>query len=280
MLDKDGRLRPFSGPRSDDAPLHDRMRSTARAARLAIGWSKLELARRAGCSATTVARLERDADRIALGTAGRILDVLGARVVIDPPRVGARIEQHDAAHACCIDHLDRRLEMLGFLVQTEVEIGDGRTRGWIDLLAFHPNAALLVLDETKTELRDAGALQRQVAWYERESWRAAARFGWRPRTLVSCVTALFTSANDAAVQVNAGFYASVFPVRANELGRMLDYPEQVDRRPGRALALIDPRSTRRRWLRPTISDGRRSPPPYADYADFMRQLRAGRRGRP
>ena len=38
----------------------------------------------------------------------------------------------------------------------------------------------------------------------------------------------------------------------------------------RGVAMIDPRSKRRDWLRSLAIDGRRSKLPYRDYADFMR----------
>ena len=260
-------------------PLHERIRRSAVSARTTLGWSRDELALRSGTSHTTIARFERDASGIALGTAGRILDALGARVELDPPILSTRIEQRDAAHASCVEFVRRRLARSGFVVATEVEIGNERGRGWIDVLAFHPASGALFLDEVKSELRDVGALQRQIGWYEREVWRAAASLGWRGRVLVRAVTVLFTAANDAAVRSNAGLYGSAFPLRAADLQRLLDDPGSIADRPARALALIDPLSRRRVWLRPTMSDGRRSPPPYADYADFMRHLRT-REGRP
>jgi transcriptional regulator with XRE-family HTH domain len=265
------------GHDTDDAPLHHRVGAAARRARRTIGWSTLEVARRAGCSPTTVTRLERDGGGVAIATVGRILDVLGARIEIDPPRLGSRIDQQDAAHAICIDHQVRRFGLAGYLAATEVEIGGGRTRGWIDLVAFDPVTRVLILDETKTEFRDAGAVDRQIGWYERAVWGAAARLGWQPRVLVTCLTMLFTAANEAAIRANSGFLARAFPVRAVDLQRMIDHPSEVSRPVGRAVALIDPRSTRRQWLRPTTLDGRRSAAPYLDYADFMRHVRAGRR---
>jgi hypothetical protein len=228
-------------------------------------------------SRAAIDRFERDAAPTTLGTADAILEALGATVIIEPPQLRARVEQHDAAHALCVDHVRRRLLRLGFLVETELEIGSGSSRGWIDLLALHPARGLLFLDEAKTELRDVGGLQRQIAWYEREAWRAATRLGWRARVLVPAVTVLFTAANDAAIQAHRGSYAAAFPTRAVELQAILEEPESVLRPPPRAIALIDPASRRQAWLRPTMSDGRRSPAPYADYAAFMRSMRERRR---
>jgi hypothetical protein len=91
---------------------------------------------------------------------------------------------------------------------------------------------------------------------------------------------LFTSANDLLVSMNASALKSFFPLRASELSRLLADPSLgVDTRRSRGMALVDPRSRRTAWLRPTITDGRRSPAPYRDYADFMRTVEH-RRPRP
>jgi hypothetical protein len=41
---------------------------------------------------------------------------------------------------------------------------------------------------------------------------------------------------------------------------------------GRGLAVVDPTSKRRDWLRATRVDGRRSPAPFRDYGDAARRL--------
>ncbi len=239
-----------------------------------IGWTQRELADRAHAAQTTVWRLENGAgDGIAFATVGRVLDALGVRWVIEPALTQARVEQRDAAHAHCSAYVRRRLESLGWTVEQEAEFGDGRGRGWIDILAFEAQAEIAFVDEIKTALPDVGGLLRQVSWYERAAWSAARTRGWRPRRVIVGVTLLFTEENDAAVVANRELFAQTFPVRAREFGGLLAVPAaSVDPR-GRALALIDPLSRRRDWLRPAWADGRRSPAPYRNYADFMRIVR-------
>ena len=57
-------------------------------------------------------------------------------------------------HARCIAYVARRLRACGWDVRFEVEVGTGRYRGWIDLLALRGTTMLCV--EVKTELDDMG----------------------------------------------------------------------------------------------------------------------------
>jgi hypothetical protein len=61
-------------------------------------------------------------------------------------------------------------------------------------------------------------------------------------------------------------------VRAGALEAWLADPAGMPHPQGLGLAMIDPMSRRRNWLRPTVLDGRRRPPRYEDYSDFMRRL--------
>ena len=241
--------------------------------RAAIGWSKAELARRAGMSQSMISRLERgQATDVTIGAAWRVLEAMGARpsLTVEPPYLGDRARQRDAAHARCTSHVGRRLERSGWLVAREVEVGGGRSRGWIDVLAFHPPTGLLLVIEVKTELHDLGQVERTLGWYEREAWAAARRLGWRPRRVYSTLLLLATEANEQRLRSNREAIDTGFPARAGDLGNVIS-GSQVGP-PGRALAMIDLRSKRRIWLRPTKLDGRRSPAPYHDYAGFMRTI--------
>jgi hypothetical protein len=163
-------------------------------------------------------------------------------------------------------------------VATEFEIGGDRSRGWIDVLAYHPLTGWLLVIEIKTEIHDMGAIERSLGWYEREAMVAALRLGWRPRRSLGCLLLLATVANDGRVSDNREPIADGFPVRARELAGLVDGEGGPPRR-GRAIAMIDPLSRRAVWLRPLRLDGRRQPAPYADYADFMRSVGRRRRGR-
>lgn len=246
--------------------------------RKVIGWTQEELGARVGMSQSEVSRVEhgRLVD-LSFESAERLLTAMGARIVIsvDAPFLGDRKRQREPAHARCSAHVSSRLRRAGWEVATEVEIGGDRSRGWIDVLAYHPGTRLLLVIEIKTEIRDLGAIERALNWYEREAMIAARRFGWQPRGRLGCLLLLATDANEARAAANREPLLVGFPVRARDLAGAIDRTGG-SKDGGRALAMIDPVSRRAAWLRPLRIDGRRSPAPYADYADFMRVIREGR----
>jgi transcriptional regulator with XRE-family HTH domain len=243
--------------------------------RRSIGWSQRELAARAGVSQGLVSAIENGRlPTITFATATRLLEAMGARLILDvaAPFLGDRQLQRDPAHVRCVTFVARRLGKAGWQVATEVEIGGDRSRGWIDILAFHPITHVQLVIEIKTEIRDLGAIERSLGWYERESWAAARRRGWRPSQCLGALMVLTTTANDERFRQNRDALAFGFPTRARELSELVS-TGVASGGPGRAVAMIDPGSLRADWLRRSRLDGRRSPAPYDDYADFMRRRR-------
>ena len=254
---------------------------TVASIRRQLGWSQRELGRRAAVSQAMVCAIENGrVQGLTFWRAQRLLAAMGARLVIsvDAPFLMDRQRQLEPAHARCSAHVATRLRRDGWLVATEVEVGGDRSRGWIDLIAFHPVLGALLVIEIKTEIRDFGAIERALGWYEREAQVAARRLGWQPRRTIGCLLLLATEANDVRAAANREPFVAGFPVRARDLAGLAG-GTSVPSQAGRAVAMIDPRSRRHVWLRPLRIDGRRSPAPYLDYADFIRATRTpgGRR---
>jgi transcriptional regulator with XRE-family HTH domain len=265
---------PTPTPKSRDDRLGLVIGRACRDVREAIGWSQRELERRTGHSQSKIARFESgDVRHLDLELADDVLRELGIRLRIDRPELGLsdRNRQRDGVHAWCCGYAGRRLAADGWTVRHEVEVGTGRTRGWIDLLAYREVDGALFCPELKTEIHDAGAIQRTLAWYEREAWDAARRVGWRPRRMTSALLVLATSENDGRPLGNQELLRQAFPGDAPALWRWLS--ERTAAMPPRSIAMIDPHSRRSVWLRPTRSDGRRSPAPYRNYADAAQRLR-------
>lgn len=247
--------------------------------RTAIGWSQQTLATRAGVSQSLVSLVERG--RIAdltFGTASALLEAMGGRLIVrvDAPYLGDRVRQRDPAHARMSAHVVRRMRAAGWVVATEVEVGGDRSRGWIDALAFHPESGTLLIIELKTEIHDLGQIERNLGWYEREAFAAARRLGWRPRRAIGCLLLLASRANDDRAASNRASIDDGFRIRARELGAIIG-GESIPAPRTRVIAMLDPASRRRAWCRPLWIDGRRTPAPYADYADFLRALGDPRR---
>jgi transcriptional regulator with XRE-family HTH domain len=241
--------------------------------RLALGWSQRQLAASAGVSQAWVCEVERGrCPDVSIDTIDALLSAMGATLVVDvkaPFLADSR--QRDVAHVRCSSHVANRLERAGWKVAREVEVGGDRSRGWIDLLAWHPGTGVVLVIEIKTELHDLGAIERTLGWYEREAWAAARRLGWRPRGVVGCLMVLSTHVVERRILDNHAAIDRAFPLRARHLAALVADGQQPRSSDRRGIALIDPRSRRDAWVRPSRLDGRRTPAPYADYADFVRQ---------
>ncbi|MEX2011610.1 MAG: helix-turn-helix domain-containing protein [Chloroflexota bacterium] len=237
--------------------------------RRALGWSQRDLARKCGLSQTLIWRVETASAPLSVNVMARIADALGLEVELSIrlPFIAGR-PQRDAAHARCMDYVQRRLEAAEWLVEREVEIVHGRSHGWIDLLGFDPRTRTLLIVEIKTEIEDLGRIERSLAWYGREAWASAKRLGWRPARTATWLLVLATDVNDDRIRANREGLAAAFPGRATEAHAALSRQAAC---PPRALALIDPRSRRKQWLIRCRVDGRRSLAPYPNYAGFMRR---------
>jgi len=114
------------------------------AVRTAIRWTQTDLGRRIGVVQSVISDIEAGAQPdLTLRRAEQLFDAMGARirVSIDPPRV-AEVALRDPVHIRCSAHVVRRLTTVGWDVRTEVEVGGQRSRGWIDILAYHPHGSL------------------------------------------------------------------------------------------------------------------------------------------
>ena len=247
-----------------------------RETRMTLDVTQRELAIAVGVSRAHIAAIESGRANPSLGLVDRISERLdlGLALAVEAPKAVSR--QHDLVHAWCLGYVERRLRGAGLVVRREVEVLTGRTHGWIDLLAFDQRTSTLFVIEIKTRLDDLGAIERQIGWYEREARVVAARFGWRPRTVVTWVLFLASEEVEAALRLDRASLHSVLPVRSGEMHQTLVGGPVTT---GRGLALIDPASRRRDWLIRSAIDGRRSAAPYRDYADAARRRAAQARGR-
>jgi len=240
-------------------------------ARQARRWTQRRLSAVSGVSQTMVSEIERArVPDLPVATALRLLNALDVRVELRmfgptaPPR-----PVRDRAHARCVGYVARRLDRAGWLVATEVEVGDDRWRGFIDILAFHPVERVLLVIEVKVELDDIGAIDRQLGGYERSAWAAAHALGWRPRALTGALLLLATDSNDRRLVEHRTYLDRRFRIRAPAMRALVVDPQQAPDRGDRCLAMIDPRTRRSRWLMPTWLDGRRNAARYADRAAFL-----------
>ena len=111
--------------------------------RLALGWPQRTLAAKAAVDQSLVSLIERGrCPDVPLRTIDKLLAAMGARLILDASAPFlANSRQRDLVHATCTTHVARRLERVGWQVATEVEIGDGRSRGGSTFSRGTPPAA-------------------------------------------------------------------------------------------------------------------------------------------
>ena len=242
-----------------------------RTARKVRGWTQDELGRRAETAQSVVAAVEAGAGA-RIESLERICGALDGQLILDArlPFAGDPVRQLDLAHARCVGSVRRLLEVAGYVCVTEQEIVDGPWRGWIDMVAYDAVRRRIVISEIKTELRDAGALERQVERYVRSCLGVARERGWVVEEIVVVVVVLATAANDAFLVANRHVMKSAFPVRGQAaVAALLDRAPA----PGRMLVMLDPRRRGRRAICRSAADGRRTAAPYRDYGAFAASIR-------
>jgi transcriptional regulator with XRE-family HTH domain len=237
-----------------------------------LGRTQQQLADSVGVSRGYISKVELGRANPSLALMERIAAALDLEIELvgrTPLILGDR--QRDAVHARCSGHVDGRLRRAALVTAREVEMIQGRSHGWIDILAFDPKTGTLLVVEIKTRLDDVGAVERQLGWYERSAFEAARRLGWRPTRVIGWLLILASEEVEAVMRSNRELMSRAFPVRAPEMTGLVTRGGSPT--VGRGVALIDPASKRRNWLIPSRIDGRRTPARYVDYADAARRLR-------
>ena len=265
--------------RLDEDWFPDALARAIREARRLIGWSQAELAERAGTSQSTISRLEAGRGNATdLGVHRRVIAALGIRgtLALDALHLHDRRRQRDPVHARLVAYVARRLERAGWLVATEVPIGDRVPRGWIDVLAFRPADQAGIISELKGDLPDLGGLQRQVGFYQRAAGWAARPLGWTFERTAVLVGALDSRAIADRLADNRPLVMRAFPGRLEDLDAWIRSPTAVKPQ-GPTLAMVDPLARRGTWLHRPVSDRSRRQPAYTDYADAAARLRRRRR---
>lgn len=253
-------------------PIRTTFACLCRDTRTRLRLTQRQLADPVGVSRGYIANIERGRANPSLEVVERIAAALGLEIelVARSPVVIGGGRQRDLVHARCSGHVDRRLRTAGWLIAREVEVAQGRSHGWIDLLAFDPRTGTLLVIEIKTRLDDVGAVERQLGWYRRSAFDVARRLGWRPRRVVGWLLLLASDEVEDVLRSNREIMSRAFPVRARAMSGLLEHGDQPFG--GDGLALIDPVRKRQAWLIPSQIDRRRSSAPYADYADAARRL--------
>lgn len=245
-----------------------------RDARRLTGLTQRDLADRAHTSQASIWRIERGiGPHLDLLVVERVLAALGilASLDLDARHLADRRRQLDGVHPRLNGYVARRLARLGWQTASEVPLGGGVPRGWIDTFAYRPSDRALLVEETKSDLPDVGALQRSLTFYEREAWAVARARGWNPRRSAVVVVVLDTAAVARRIADSRDTLARAFPTPVGQLATWLGDPAGEGPR-GWTMVAADPAVRGATWLRPTLLESRRRQPAYADYADAAGRL--------
>jgi len=153
-----------------------------RALRRRRGWRQVDLAARARLSQTTISAVERGhLDSLSLANLRRILAPLDGRGDFDIRWRGGNLDRTlDERHARLIEAVVDWLTRHGWRTEVEVTYSIYGERGSIDVLAFHPPSASLLVIEVKTEINSIEETLRRHDEKVRLGPRIArARFGWQ-----------------------------------------------------------------------------------------------------
>jgi len=209
-----------------------RIGAALRAIRQRKGWRQVDLASRAGVSASLVGRVERGAlATIPFGTVRRVVEATGAR--FDPLLRwdGASLDRLlDARHAAMHEAMAAFLGGLdGWVSEPEVSFSIYGERGVIDVLAWHPGRRMLLVIELKTELVDVSALLGTMDRRRRLASQIARERGWDPLAVSTWVVIADSRTNQRALATHRGVLRAKFPIDGRALRRWLRDPaERVD----------------------------------------------------
>lgn len=197
-----------------------------RALRVRRGWRQEDLARTAGVSRTVVGRLERgDADGIVPRRIERVVAALGARLVVRLDWHGEGLDRLlDAGHAAIVEAVVRELQHNGWLCATEVTFNVFGERGSIDVLAFHPEARIVLVIEVKSTVPDVGGMLLTLDRKTRLALRIAAERGWSGRSVARLLVVAEGPTARRRVAAHRATFDQAFPARNVAIRRWLAQP--------------------------------------------------------
>ena len=140
-------------------------------------------------------------------TLGRVVDVLGGRLVLFVEWRGGELERLlDADHSALQERWAARKPGRWASSRQEVTYNHYGDRGSIDDLAFDPTTGTLLVSELKTGIYDAQRTLAKIDEKERLAAGIAARFGWQVRRVVSCLVVADTRTNRRRVQQHEALF--------------------------------------------------------------------------
>lgn len=186
---------------------------------------QVDLAREARVSRTAISRVERGrGDRLTVRSLGRVADALDARLECRLHWNGEALDRLlDESHAALVEKAVQWLLSLAWEVAPEVSFAIRGERGSIDILAFHPATATLLVIEVKSVIPDLQAMLVTLDRKTRLAGEIARGRGWRPSRLGRLLVVAEDRTARRRVAAHAATFAGAFPARGWAVrGRLRD----------------------------------------------------------
>jgi transcriptional regulator with XRE-family HTH domain len=188
---------------------------------------QVDVAARAGTSATMVARVERGSlANIPVGSVRRVAEALDARLDLVVRWHGGDFDRLiNARHAGMHEAMAREFRAFpGWMAEPEVSFSVYGERGVIDILAWHPATRQLLVIELKTELVDINELLATLDRKRRLARGVAFDRGWDPLAISSWVVIAEGRTNRRAVANHAAALRAKLPADGRSMRAWLRKP--------------------------------------------------------
>ncbi|HSL96941.1 MAG TPA: helix-turn-helix transcriptional regulator [Candidatus Deferrimicrobiaceae bacterium] len=198
-----------------------------RALRHRLGWRQEDLAARVGVSQDLISLVERGRlEEVALRNLRRIARELDAEYVCLLRWRGGDLDRLvDEGHARLVGVVTEMLLADDWHVRLEVSYAVYRERGSIDILAWHPQARILLVVEVKSELVAVEETLRQHDEKARIAPRIAAEpLCWRPVAVARLLVLPSRSTQRRQVERHAAVMSAAYPLRGLAARRWLTNP--------------------------------------------------------
>ena len=204
-----------------------RLAADVRLLRKRKGWTQARLAHEARVARWVVLAIEGGrAGRQPIERVVAVVVALGGRLSVRVLFQGEGLGRlRDARHAALVESIVRILQAHGWLVATEVSFNIYGERGSIDVLAFHPGTAALLVIEVKSVVPDVGGM---FMTFDRKarlaSGIALTQRGWEASTVSRLLVLPDQRTARRRVAQHAATFETAVPARNATVKRWLRRP--------------------------------------------------------
>jgi transcriptional regulator with XRE-family HTH domain len=206
---------------------HHRLAAVCRALRIRKRWRQVDLAARAGVSASAVSRLERgEIGKLDVEVVLKIVEALGGRLDMVVRWQGGELDRLlNARHSALHELVARELGAVGgWELAPEVSFSIRGERGVIDILAWHAASRTLLVIELKTDIVDVNELMGTLDRKRRLAPILARDRGWVPARVAVWLIVAESKANRRRVQTHATTLRAALPSDGRTVGGWLRNP--------------------------------------------------------